>query len=70
MVVHIENLTCSLKRNDPQIELRSDAVKVERLFSAFYTTETERNVMSAALRGAAMPVILQESFAGNDAELF
>jgi methyl-accepting chemotaxis protein len=70
VVVHIENLTHKLRRHDAQIELRADAAKVERLFSTFYTTETERNVMSAALRGAPMPLVLQASFAGNDAELF
>jgi uncharacterized protein YoxC len=50
-------------------ENRYDAAEVERLFSASYTTEMEREVMHAALRGAAPPVA-QQTFAGNSVELF
>jgi|CZKH01.1.fsa_nt_gi hypothetical protein len=50
-------------------ENRYDTAEVERLFSASYTTEMEREVMHAALRGAALPVA-QQTFAGNSVELF
>jgi hypothetical protein len=39
------------------------------MFSAYYTTEMERDVLHAALRGAELPVG-QETFAGNSVELF
>ena len=39
------------------------------MFSGFYTTEIEREVMQAALHGTALPV-LEQSFAGNEVELF
>jgi hypothetical protein len=65
----IEGLAGGLKSENPQVAAQYDAAEVERLFSASYTTEVERNVMCAALYGAPMPV-LEQSFAGNDVELF
>jgi hypothetical protein len=46
-----------------------DAEAVERRFSSNYTTEIERAVLRAALTGGALPVA-QQSFTGNDVELF
>jgi hypothetical protein len=65
----IEKLTRQLQMENPKIAGLYDAREVERLFSASYTTEVERSVMSAALYGAPMPVLTQ-SIAGNDVELF
>jgi chemotaxis protein histidine kinase CheA len=48
---------------------RFDATEVGEFFAASYTTEVERDVLHAALRGTAMPVA-QQSFAGNTVELF
>lgn len=46
-----------------------DASGVEQIFSSSYTTEFERDVLRAALYGAASPVV-QTTFAGNSVELF
>lgn len=65
----VEGLARSLEAQDPQIAGRCDAAEVERRFSAFYTTEIERGVMQAALRGTPLPV-LGTALAGNGVELF
>jgi hypothetical protein len=65
----IEAITRRLEADDPEIAGRSDRAEVEELFSAFYTTEVERSVLQAALEGTPLPV-LEESFAGNEVELF
>ncbi|MGD0907595.1 MAG: hypothetical protein ABSA96_08430 [Candidatus Acidiferrales bacterium] len=65
----IEGLARGLESENPQIAGQYDAAEAERLFSASYTTEVERNVMNAALYGAPLPV-MEQSFAGNDVELF
>ena len=46
-----------------------DVTEIVREFSASYTTEAEREVMHAALRGTAPPP-LQQSMGGNGVELF
>jgi hypothetical protein len=65
----IEAITRRLEEDDPEIAGRADRAEVEELFSAFYTTEVERSVLQAALAGTPLPV-LEESFAGNEVELF
>jgi prefoldin subunit 5 len=45
-----------------------DAAELERRFSAPYTTEIERAVLRAALRGDSLPAA--QSFSGNSVELF
>ncbi len=65
----IEDLARRLETDDPQIAGRSDVAETEKLFAAFYTTEVERSVMRAALQGTPLPV-LEQSFAGNEVELF
>lgn len=65
----IEELTRQMQTNDPGLARPHDTEEIEPLFSSFYTTEIEREVMRAALHGSALPV-LQQSFAGNDVELF
>lgn len=66
---HLEGAAQALKAEDPGITDRYDEAGVEELFSGLYTTEIERDVMFAVLRGTEIPK-LQESFAGNDVELF
>jgi ABC-type transporter Mla subunit MlaD len=46
-----------------------DTRAVERQFGASYTTEMERAVLRAALEGGPLPAA-QQSFAGNNVELF
>ncbi|HEX3662198.1 MAG TPA: hypothetical protein VHU89_12240 [Acidobacteriaceae bacterium] len=46
-----------------------DAAAMEQRFGSTYTTEMERLVLRAALTGGPLPVA-QESFAGNEVELF
>jgi hypothetical protein len=46
-----------------------DTSEMERTFSASYTTEVEREVMQAALRGAALPSV-RRAMGGNSVELF
>ncbi len=65
----IEAISRRLEADDPEIAGRYDRAEVEELFSAFYTTEVERSVLQAALEGTPLPV-LEESFAGNEVELF
>lgn len=54
---------------DNRVKKRCDAAEVERVFSAFYTTERERDILRAALRGTAPPPA-EKAFAGNSVELF
>jgi uncharacterized protein YqgV (UPF0045/DUF77 family) len=66
------NLDGTMKRieaYDPDIAEQVDPAKVEDLFSCLYTTQTERDVMRAALRGAPPP-LAQQPLSGNDVELF
>jgi hypothetical protein len=65
----IEGLAHDWEINDQQAAVPCDPAEVERWLSAFYTTEIERSVMSAALHGTALPVV-EQSFAGNAVELF
>jgi hypothetical protein len=65
----IEPLRRQLEIDYPYVKDQYDAVEVEKLFSASYTTEIERKVLNAALRGTPLPVA-QEAFAGNSVELF
>jgi len=53
----------------PRTRGRIDAAEVERIFSSSYTTEMEREVLRAALRGGPLPS-LQQQLGGNDVELF
>jgi len=58
-----------LKLDHPEVEEVHDPSEVEKLFSASYTTEMERDVMRAALCGGPLPVV-QQAFGGNAVELF
>jgi hypothetical protein len=65
----MEGLAREWESHDPRAAGPCDPAEVERWLSAFYTTEIERSVMSAALHGTALPVV-QQSFVGNAVELF
>jgi len=69
VLTEIEGVRRQLEIDHPEVMELYDAAEVERLFSASYTTEMERDVLQAALRGTALPVA-QQTFAGNSVELF
>ena len=69
VLAELEAVRRQLEIDDPEVKERYDAAEVERLFSAFYTTEAEREVLHAALRGSDLPVA-QPTFEGNSVELF
>jgi hypothetical protein len=65
----IGNLQRDLEKADPRAAGPCDSAAVERWLAETYTTEVERQVLSATLYGGALPS-LQASFAGNEVELF
>ena len=69
ILIELEDVKCHLEIDHPEVKEQYDAAEVEQLFSASYTTEMERDVLRAALRGTELPVA-QQTFAGNDVELF
>ncbi len=69
VMASVQELTSQFESDYPGISRRFDATEVGEFFAASYTTEVERDVLHAALRGTAMPVA-QQSFAGNTVELF
>jgi hypothetical protein len=69
MLAEMEGLRRQLEIDHPEAKKGFDEVEVERLFSTSYTTEMERDVLRAALRGTELPAA-QASIAGNSVELF
>jgi hypothetical protein len=65
----MQSASRAIEAQHPGIAKRWNAAEAERLFSASYTTEVERQVLLAALRGSEMPALEQVS-TGNDVELF
>jgi hypothetical protein len=65
----LEEVRRQLETDHPEVKQCYEEAEVEQLFSASYTTEMEREVLHAALRGTDLPVA-QQTFAGNDVELF
>ena len=65
----IEGLQHTLLKADARATVPCDNTEVERWLAAAYTTESERQVLAAALYGHALPSA-QTSFAGNEVELF
>jgi hypothetical protein len=66
---------CELVRGEmeadhPDVKRGYDASEAEQIYSASYTTEMEREVLRAALRGSSLPVAAQQAFEGNSVELF
>jgi hypothetical protein len=69
VLTEIEGVRRRWEVDFPQAKERYDTAEVEKLFSASYTTEIEREILRAALRGAAPPSA-QPTFQGNSVELF
>lgn len=69
VLTRIEKAAHKLDLQYPQVLDFAESSEVERMFSASYTTEMEREVLRAALYGGAVPVA-QHSITGNDVELF
>jgi hypothetical protein len=69
VLAEIEGLRRRLDGDHPEVKQGYDTAEVEKLFSASYTTEMEREILRAALNGTALPAG-QASFAGNSVELF
>jgi hypothetical protein len=65
----IEQLCWQLESDVPDIKRSRDLLEAEKIFSASYSTETERDVMRAALSGKPLPVA-QQATGGNTVELF
>jgi hypothetical protein len=69
VLAEMENLKRQLESENPGIDKRCDLAEIEELFSAGYTTELERDILRAALRGRPMPTA-RPALAGNSVELF
>jgi hypothetical protein len=65
----LDGVKRELETDHPGVKHGYDEAEAERLYSAAYTTEMERDVLHAALRGGALPVA-QLAMAGNSVELF
>jgi hypothetical protein len=69
VVNEIEGLRREWETSKPDVKSSYDSGQVEELFGSFYTTETERAVLRAALAGEPLPAA-KSSFEGNSVELF
>ena len=69
ILIQLESLRSDLENDHPEAKQVHDEIETERLYSASYTTEIEREIMRAALRGAPLPVA-QQTLEGNSVELF
>jgi chromosome segregation ATPase len=65
----IEQVKRQLEADYPNVKEKYDAAEIEELFSASYTTQTERDVLRSAIYGTACSAA-QQCSAGNDVELF
>jgi hypothetical protein len=65
----LESVKFDLEADYPGVRQRYDEPEIERLFSASYTTQTEREVLHAALNGTVFSGVQQASV-GNGVELF
>ncbi len=70
ILAQCKSLRSEMEAAQPDVERRYDATEAEQIFSAPYTTEMEREVLRAALRGSSLPVMAQHAFEGNSVELF
>jgi methyl-accepting chemotaxis protein len=69
VLADIESAKRQLESYYPDVKRKFNAAEVERQFSAAYTTQTERDVMSAAIYGTEFSAPQQCSI-GNSVELF
>jgi len=65
----LESIKFDLEADHPEVKKNYDEAEIERLFSASYTTQTEREVLRAALCGTVYSAA-QQCSAGNSVELF
>jgi hypothetical protein len=70
ILAQLESLRHEMEANQPGVRQSYDAEEAEQFFSAPYTTEIEREILRAALRGSSLPVVAQQAFEGNSVELF
>jgi hypothetical protein len=70
ILAHLESLRHEMEADQPGVRESYDAEEAERFFSASYTTEIEREILRAALRGSSLPVLAQQVLEGNSVELF
>jgi uncharacterized phage infection (PIP) family protein YhgE len=59
-----------MEAEQPDVVCGYDTDEAEQMFSVSYTTEVEREVLRAALRGGSLPVVAEHTVAGNSVELF
>jgi ElaB/YqjD/DUF883 family membrane-anchored ribosome-binding protein len=69
VLADIESAKRQLESYYPDVKERYNAAEVEQQFSAAYTTQTERDVMSAAIYGTSFSAP-QQCPIGNSVELF
>jgi hypothetical protein len=69
VVAELEGLKRGWERECPEVKKAYDEGEVERMFAESYTTETEREVLRAALHGTGLPAA-PPTLAGNSVELF
>jgi len=69
VLADLEAVKRQLEIDHPGVKAQYDSAEVERLFSASYTTQTERDVLRAAIYGTTLSTA-QSNSAGNDVELF
>ena len=69
-VMHeLESMKLNLEADHPGVRQRYDEAGIQRLFSASYTTQAEREVLRSALNGTVFTGMPQYA-TGNDVELF
>ena len=69
ILMQLESAKLGLEHDHPGVKDLCDEGEAERLYAAAYTTEMERKVMHAALRGDPLPAA-QLALEGNSVELF
>jgi len=65
----LESMKLDLEIDHPDVRQRYDEAEIERLFSASYTTQAEREVLRSALSGTVFSGMSQYT-TGNSVELF
>jgi hypothetical protein len=69
LVSQLESMKLELERNNPGMNFKCDEKVAEQMYAASYSTEMEREVMQAALRGMPLPGA-KPMLGGNSVELF
>jgi len=69
ILAQLESVRNDWEADRPDVKRGYDPTEVTQLFAESYSTEMERDVLRAALRGEPLPVA-QQNLQGNSAELF